>query len=78
MPSANSIIHLHTNGNPGKFLPPRLVILGPPACGIGFECELLMELLVVVHLSNEKYLRQAIQDKTTVDLLTHLYFKSDW
>ncbi|TDH71466.1 hypothetical protein CCR75_001116 [Bremia lactucae] len=47
---------------------PRLVILGPPAGGKGTQCELLVELLGVVHLSTGNILRQAIQDKTMLGL----------
>lgn len=49
---------------PGKVSPPRLVILGPPAGGKGTQCELLVQLLGVVHLSTGDILRQAIRDKT--------------
>ncbi|KAG1701891.1 hypothetical protein DVH05_010382 [Phytophthora capsici] len=52
----------------GKISPPRLVILGPPAGGKGTQCELLVEMLGVVHLSTGNILRQAIQDKTPLGL----------
>ncbi|KAJ0403232.1 hypothetical protein ATCC90586_001639 [Pythium insidiosum] len=39
---------------------PRLVITGPPAGGKGTQCELLVELLGVVHLSTGDMLRAAI------------------
>ncbi|ETI55120.1 hypothetical protein F441_02152 [Phytophthora nicotianae CJ01A1] len=52
----------------GKVSPPRLVILGPPAGGKGTQCELLVELLGVVHLSTGNILRQAIQAKTPLGL----------
>ncbi|KAG3102773.1 hypothetical protein PI125_g14055 [Phytophthora idaei] len=52
----------------GKVSPPRLVILGPPAGGKGTQCELLVEMLGVVHLSTGNILRQAIQDKTSLGL----------
>jgi adenylate kinase len=52
----------------GKVSPPRLVILGPPAGGKGTQCELLVEMLGVVHLSTGNILRQAIQDKTQLGL----------
>ncbi|RLN86369.1 hypothetical protein BBJ28_00006965 [Nothophytophthora sp. Chile5] len=48
--------------------PPRLVILGPPAGGKGTQCELLVDLLGVVHLSTGNILRQAIQDKSPLGL----------
>ncbi|KAH7472294.1 putative adenylate kinase 5, chloroplastic [Phytophthora ramorum] len=52
----------------GIVSPPRLVILGPPAGGKGTQCELLVEMLGVVHLSTGNILRQAIQDKTSLGL----------
>ncbi|KAF4028857.1 Adenylate kinase domain-containing protein [Phytophthora infestans] len=52
----------------GNISPPRLVILGPPAGGKGTQCELLVEILGVVHLSTGNILRQAIQDKTLLGL----------
>ncbi|GMF23175.1 unnamed protein product [Phytophthora fragariaefolia] len=52
----------------GKISPPRLVILGPPAGGKGTQCELLVELLGVVHMSTGNILRQAIQNQTPLGL----------
>ncbi|KAG6584621.1 putative adenylate kinase [Phytophthora cinnamomi] len=57
----------------GKIAPPRLVILGPPAGGKGTQCELLVELLGVVHLSTGNILRQAIQDRTPLGLKAQQY-----
>ncbi|KAG7378128.1 hypothetical protein PHYPSEUDO_010533 [Phytophthora pseudosyringae] len=53
---------------PGHISPPRLVILGPPAGGKGTQCELLVEMLGVLHLSTGNILRQSIQDKTSLGL----------
>lgn len=52
----------------GVIRPPRLVILGPPAGGKGTQCELLVDLLGVIHLSTGNILRQAIQDQTMLGL----------
>ncbi|GMF28714.1 unnamed protein product [Phytophthora lilii] len=57
----------------GKVSPPRLVILGPPAGGKGTQCELLVQMLGVVHLSTGNILRQAIQDKTPLGLQAQEY-----
>ncbi|RLN45623.1 hypothetical protein BBJ29_001794 [Phytophthora kernoviae] len=58
---------------PGKISPPKLVILGPPAGGKGTQCELLVELLGVVHLSTGNILRQAIQNKTPLGIQAQRY-----
>ncbi|EGZ12512.1 hypothetical protein PHYSODRAFT_355216, partial [Phytophthora sojae] len=57
-----------TNLPSSKISPPRLVILGPPAGGKGTQCELLVQLLGVVHLSTGNILRQAIHDQTPLGL----------
>ncbi|KAE8905451.1 hypothetical protein PF005_g25743 [Phytophthora fragariae] len=62
-----------TNLPSSKVSPPRLVILGPPAGGKGTQCELLVELLGVVHLSTGNILRQAIQDRTPLGLKAQQY-----
>eukprot|EP00644_Phytophthora_capsici_P000434 jgi/Phyca11/99878/e_gw1.4.261.1 len=47
-----------------ELTPPKLVISGPPAGGKGTQCEQLVTLLNVVHLSTGDILRQAIRDKS--------------
>ncbi|DAZ99118.1 TPA: hypothetical protein N0F65_008423 [Lagenidium giganteum] len=48
--------------------PPRLVIFGPPASGKGTQCEWLVRMYHVVHLSTGDMLRSAIREKSELGL----------
>lgn len=61
-------IHMRMNARKFKYLvrkqhlpPPKLIITGPPAGGKGTQCELLVDLFDVVHLSTGDMLRASIQ-----------------
>ncbi|KUF90701.1 hypothetical protein AM587_10016303 [Phytophthora nicotianae] len=54
--------------NRGDMTPPKLVISGPPAGGKGTQCEQLVALLNVVHLSTGDMLRQAIREKSPLGM----------
>ncbi|KAG2522644.1 hypothetical protein JM18_005971 [Phytophthora kernoviae] len=57
----------------GDLTPPKLVISGPPAGGKGTQCEQLVALLGVVHLSTGDILRQAIRDKSPLGTQAQSY-----
>ncbi|RLN88671.1 hypothetical protein BBJ28_00009095 [Nothophytophthora sp. Chile5] len=60
----------------GELSPPKLVISGPPAGGKGTQCEQLVALLGVVHLSTGDILRQAIRDKSALGMQAQRFMDS--